>query len=364
MNSELKSSEKETKNNVYCLNCGSKLRGNYCHNCGQQAKHTNLTVKGFVMEYLYNAFMWDPKSLRSMWLLVSKPGLLTKEFLSGRYVSHVHPLKLNMFILLVFITIFLFFSGTEKINETMHAITEDEVVSPVVQMDLIISDPEYAKSIKASLRDTVQLSAPLLLAETYPELFTNLETDEDTQGDSIDKWTAIIPHRLVEDSVIVPSDENCYIFNSDAEVVGMGILYKIWDNLVGFTTRYFPIIILLTVPFLSFSLRLVQYKHKQTRISRFIFSLHYTAFLELFIIFIYFLHLIFAPPVAVLQWALIAASCVYLTMAFRQVYDTTSWGKAIIKSIYTTLSYLFIILLAFLLIFLVIIFVVAFQMVL
>ena len=248
MNSALKSSEKETKNNVYCLNCGSKLRGNYCHNCGQQAKHTNLTVKGFVMEYLYNAFMWDPKSLRTMWLLVSKPGLLTKEFLSGRYVSHVHPLKLNMFILLVFITIFLFFSGTEKINETMHAITEDEVVSPVVQMDLIISDPEYAKSIKASPRDTVQLSAPLLLAETYPELFTNLETDEDAQGDSIDKWTAIIPHRLVEDSVIVPSEGNCYIFNSDAEVVGMGILYKIWDRLVGFTTRYFPIIILLTVP--------------------------------------------------------------------------------------------------------------------
>ena len=63
MDSILKSSGKETKNSVYCLNCGSKLKGNYCHNCGQQAKVANLTVKGFVMEYLYNAFMWDPKFL-------------------------------------------------------------------------------------------------------------------------------------------------------------------------------------------------------------------------------------------------------------------------------------------------------------
>ena len=95
----------------HCLNCGEKLNGMYCHKCGQKAADTNLNVWGFVMEYLYNAFMWDPKFLKTLWLLVRRPGILTKEFLSGKYVSQVHPLKLNMFMLFVFITMFMFFSG-------------------------------------------------------------------------------------------------------------------------------------------------------------------------------------------------------------------------------------------------------------
>lgn len=348
----------------HCLNCGAELKGTYCHECGQQATSATPTIKSVIMEYVYNAFIWDPKSLRTLWLLIRKPGLLTKEFIAGRYVSYVHPLKLNMFILFVFVTMFLLFSGTENMNTSLHDITEDEQAFPVLQMDMITKDKEYSESIIASPRDTIQLSAPLSLAETYPDFFTILETTEDTQGQSLDKWTALIPHRLVEDSIIVPSADGYYIFNTESEVMAMEfqIFYRVWNRLVKFITRYFPIIILLTVPFLSFSLRLVQRKHKETRINRFIFSLHYTAFLELFIIFIYLLYLIIAPPMAVLQWVLIAASCAYLTMAFRRVYDATSWGKAITKSIYATLVYLIIILLAFALIFMVTMFVVTFQM--
>lgn len=367
MNCKIEDTEKDTTvadvAYKHCLNCGAELKGTYCHECGQQATSATPTIKSVIMEYVYNAFIWDPKSLRTLWLLMRKPGLLTKEFIAGRYVSYVHPLKLNMFILFVFVTLFLSFSGTEKVSISSHDITEDELTFPSVQMELITSDEEYSVSVINSPRDTIQLSAPLLLAETYPEIFTNLETTEDTHGQSLDKWTTLIPHRLIEDSVVVPGADGYYIFNTECEVMAndLRILYMVWDGLVKFITRYFPIIILLTVPFLSFSLRLVQRKHKETRINRFVFSLHYTAFLELFIIFIYILYLVAAPPIAILQWVLIAASCAYLTMAFRQVYGTTSWGKAIIKSIYTTLVYLLIILLAFAFIFLVTVFVVVFQ---
>lgn len=334
----------------HCLNCGSKLKGRYCHACGQQATSTTPTIRGIIMEYFYNAMLWEPKSLRTIWLLIRRPGFLTKEFLSGRYVSHVHPLKLNMFMLFVFVTLFMLFSGTE--NASIQPIADDEETSPVLQMELITNDLEYAECIKASPRDTIQLAAPLLLAEMYPEMFTNLERTEDVQSESNDKWTAIIPRRMIEDSIVISGVDGYYTFNPNSSVnKDIELVYNIWDRWVGFSTRYFPIIILLTIPLLSFSLRLVQRKHKQTRINRFIFSLHYTAFIEAVIIFIYLLYLIIAPPISVLQWVLIIASCTYLTMAFRQVYVNDSWRKAIIKSIYTTLVYILVILFMFICLF-------------
>ena len=80
---------------------------------------------------------------------------------------------------------------------------------------------------------------------------------------------------------------------------------------------------------------------------RFIFALHYTAFLELSIILIYLLHLIASPSVKALQLFLVAASCVYLTMAFRRVYGIASWFKAGAKALCTSIIYFMIIIMAF-----------------
>lgn len=353
MNNELQDTEqdKEFFNIPYkhCLNCGSELKGEYCHTCGQHATDANPTIKSVILEYCYNAFLWDPKFFRTLWLLVRRPGFLTKEFLAGKFVSQEHPIKLNMFLLFVFVTMFFLFSGTEKMNSSLHTITNDERVYPALQLELMMDKPEFVESMTSSPRDTVRLYAPLLLSKKFPEFITNLETIEDTQGESADKWIAVVPHRLIDDNIIVPGKDGFYTFSFKDEAVSeeLELVKSVWKHTVELTTRYFPIIVLLTAPFLSFSLRLVQRRNKQTRINRFIFSLHYTAFLELSIIFVYLLHLIASPPVAVLQWIVILASWTYLTMAFRQVYEITSWGKAIIKALYTCLVYLLIILMLF-----------------
>lgn len=345
MDGALKNTEKKVKSNIYCMNCGSKLRGEYCHKCGQKAADTNPNVWGFVMEYLYNAFMWDPKFLKTLWLLVRRPGILTKEFLSGKYVSQVHPLKLNMFMLFVFITMFMFFSGNKFVDNSLSFIADDERITSTVQVELIADNVEYLEKIESSPRDTVQLYAPLLLAEEYPDIITKIRVIEDTKGESLDKWVAVIPRMLIEDNILLPDADGYYSFKNKVEEVEL--VKTIWAQMVKVTTRYFPLIVLLTAPFLSFSLRLVQYRKKLTGINRFIFSLHYTAFLELTIILIYLLHLIAKPSVEILQWILLASSGAYLTAAFHNVYNASSWIKAAFKALYTILVYLTIILFVF-----------------
>ena len=71
----------------HCLNCGAELKGRYCHSCGQEAVGKTPTVKGFVMAYLDNAFLWDPQFFKTLWTLIRRPGHLTKEYNAGKFIS-------------------------------------------------------------------------------------------------------------------------------------------------------------------------------------------------------------------------------------------------------------------------------------
>jgi hypothetical protein len=122
-------------------------------------------------------------------------------------------------------------------------------------------------------------------------------------------------------------------------------------EMVRIMSQYFPLILLLTAPFLSFSLNLVQRRSRLPRINHFIFALHYTAFLETLMICIFLLHLTIAPPKQLLESILALGSCLYLTIAFRRVYENHSWVKAIVKSLLTSLIYFFILLMIFIVIF-------------
>ena len=172
------------KNNIpykHCLNCGTELNGIYCHVCGQQATSKTPTVRAFILEYLNNAFIWDTQCVQTIWKLISRPGYLTNEYLSGKFTSQEHPLKLNMFLLFVTITLFAFFSSPEKVTDSVNSVMSNETAHINVEVQNLIDDKEFYKELQASPRDTIQLVAPLHLAEKYPEIFTNLETIEDTQ---------------------------------------------------------------------------------------------------------------------------------------------------------------------------------------
>ena len=348
----------------HCLNCGSELMGMYCHVCGQQATSKTPTVGEFVGEYLNNAFIWDSQFFKTFWILISRPGRLTKDFLSGKFVSQEHPLKLNMFLLFVFITLFVFFAGAEKMNSSVHNITNDERVRYGVQIDHLMSNPESAEKIKNSPQDTVKLHAPMILVEMYPGIISNVETIENIEGETNAKWVAVLPRVLIEDEIIVPEGDDYYRFNIEdgAEINELEIINSVWTEMVNLFTKYFPMLVLFTAPLLSMSLSFVQRKSKLPRIHHFIFALHYTAFLEFLMMCIYVMFLTVVPNMAVLKYVMVIGSCLYLTIAFRQVYETKNWMKAVIKALFISAVYLFIGLVIFLGIFIAACFVIAGEM--
>ncbi len=328
---------------THCLNCGAELQGKFCHVCGQEATSKTPTVGAFLVEYANHAFIWDSNFLKTIWNLIRRPGYLTKEFIAGKFASHEHPLKLNMFLLFVLITLFVFFAGTEKMSNSVHALTNQENVRLGLQLESLINNG-YADKMQESPRDTVQLLAPLFLAERYSEYIGCIETIEDAKGEELDRWIAVLPHVLIEDGIVMLDESGCYCFNQESKAGENEIkmVNTVWSEMVNLIAKYFPLLVLFTAPFLSIALGIVQRKSRIPRIHHFIFALHYTAFLELLMIGIFLLHLTLSPPMEWLQWFMIVGSCLYLTVAFRNVYGTTTWTGAALKALFTSVVYVLI----------------------
>src|SRR6476620_5901063 len=86
-----------------CRTCGLPLQGRYCHACGQKAAHSEITVGELVHEAIHEfAHLDDSKIVQTLKLLLFKPGELTAEFLRGRRVRYVPPLRLYLVCSLLF----------------------------------------------------------------------------------------------------------------------------------------------------------------------------------------------------------------------------------------------------------------------
>ena len=360
MSNELKSKISQK----YCLNCQTELHGKFCHECGQQATHHKPTVKEFIHEYLNIAFVWDQHLLKTIWNLVRKPGHLTNEYVSGKFISYMHPLKLNMFLLFIFITFFLLFHNAEDMGNSLKNITRHEAIYPVLQLELLTREHNYTDLLKSSKVDTVQLYAPLLVSENFPDIIVNVDNISVRASDSLFIWTASIPDKLIEDKVIIAHEEGYYYFNGEHKKVieDTEIFESVWMQMVRLTTKYFPILIVLTAPFLSFVVRLLHLKGNWSQFRHFVFSLHYIAFLELIIILLYIIHLIASPPTWAMQCIILSVSCLYLTLAIRRVYETKRWITSIWKAVLTNIGYFMILLILLIVIFIVSCTIISFQL--
>lgn len=87
---------------THCLNCSAALQGPFCHACGQKATHPVLGVHDFVHEATHEFLHLDGKILNTVKLLVTRPGMLTKEFIEGRRARYISPLRVYLTFSLIF----------------------------------------------------------------------------------------------------------------------------------------------------------------------------------------------------------------------------------------------------------------------
>lgn len=90
----------------YCANCGAELHGPFCHACGQPEKTPIRDLLSLTSDAAGYVFDLDSRLLRTLGLLFFRPGRLTEQYLSGKRVSFVKPLRMYLVVsFLMFIAI-------------------------------------------------------------------------------------------------------------------------------------------------------------------------------------------------------------------------------------------------------------------
>ena len=106
-----------------CATCEAPLQGKFCHECGEKALNPeqDFSVRHFLEEIIESFAHLDSKLLRSFWALLSRPGLLTAEFLAGRRVRYFKPIPLFAIASVLFYFFFAsataFFSNFDNMND-------------------------------------------------------------------------------------------------------------------------------------------------------------------------------------------------------------------------------------------------------
>lgn len=100
---------------AFCKNCDAAIAGNYCHQCGQ-ATHLHVpSAREFLHEFIAHYVALEGKLWRSLKLLLFKPGFLSREYIEGRRVRYIEPLRLYLTFSIIFFALFKM-SGVQIVN--------------------------------------------------------------------------------------------------------------------------------------------------------------------------------------------------------------------------------------------------------
>ena len=102
--------ERKEKN---CLNCGAIVQGPYCHICGQENVVPHQNFWSLSKHFIYDIFHFDGKFFDTVKYMLLRPGLLPKEYIAGKRVKYLDPIRMYLFTSAVFFLIFSTISSKE-----------------------------------------------------------------------------------------------------------------------------------------------------------------------------------------------------------------------------------------------------------
>ena len=105
---------KERKEKI-CLNCNASLYGRFCHVCGQENLEPKESVWHLVNHFFNDITHFDGKFFTTVKLLLTKPGFLSTEYIIGRRVSYLNPVRMYVFTSAIFFLILFSLPNADKI---------------------------------------------------------------------------------------------------------------------------------------------------------------------------------------------------------------------------------------------------------
>ena len=146
----------------YCENCGAPMAGPFCAQCGQAAIDYRRSFRHIIVDVLDSFLNWDSKFFATIGWLIARPWHLTNQFLAGRRVRYVHPLRLYLLVSI------LFFFVVNYWAKSIHADPSKLSADDRADIAAELNDPDIPPAVKARIRGALDAKG-----RTQPETQTS-----------------------------------------------------------------------------------------------------------------------------------------------------------------------------------------------
>ncbi|MEO5866855.1 MAG: DUF3667 domain-containing protein, partial [Sphingomonas sp.] len=109
-----------------CLNCDTRLIGEFCHACGQGG-HVHRSIASIGHDLLHGAFHFEGKIWRTVPMLLRHPGALTRRYIAGERARFVSPLALFLFIVFLMFATIHTFAGEFEVPENTPQTRQERI---------------------------------------------------------------------------------------------------------------------------------------------------------------------------------------------------------------------------------------------
>lgn len=117
-----------------CVRCGAVLQGPFCSKCGEKRIESNdKKVSHFFEEIVSSVFVADGKFLKTIKLLVSKPGELTRSFVIGIRKEYLSPVQLFFFANLIYFIFPIISTFNTTLEVQLNQLPYSNYIRPMVE---------------------------------------------------------------------------------------------------------------------------------------------------------------------------------------------------------------------------------------
>ena len=255
-----------------CLNCNHVVDKRFCPNCGQENTDTRKTFHHLFIHFFEDLTHYENAFWKTIKNLIFKPAALTKEYLSGKRLSYLAPVRLYIFISFVtFFIIAVFPNSNDEIINVNQTSTTKIKDKNGVEKDSIIA---VKKGLSEVIEETKKNSSN---KKNEDDLF-NIGYKNVKELDSLQK------NGPAEDKL---NDFFYSIVKKGLEVKEKNTQAEILEKFVEGLQHNFPKALFIYMPLFAFVLWLFHGKKRWFYFDHGIFTLHYFSFLLLSILIVF-----------------------------------------------------------------------------
>jgi hypothetical protein len=308
-----------------CLNCGTILEGHFCHHCGQE----NLEMKesfGHMMRHaISDYFHFDDQFFSTLKPLLFKPGKLTVEYNMGHRVSYLHPVKMYIFISVIYFLL-LFQTNFEPVK------VNDNSDSMVTKKEHALKK-QNATAINKLQKDTIGDDGQKVSKDS--SLYTVAVTKYAGYQQYLNTQAKLPPNK--RDGLFMRLFTKNMIYYHEK----YGSIKMAKEGLNENFNHMIPKMMFLILPLFALILTIAFRNDKKFYVEYMIYSFHLHCFVFLFLSFLILIQLILPINHSIIEWLLFAGTLYmiwYFYRSLRVVYHRNKF-RTITKMLGIGISY-------------------------